>query len=150
MALLKRVILSLALCLILVGCKTIEYVTIEKEVEKEVVKRDSIYITKTKVDSIFERDSIFVDRYTKGDTIFVDKYKYVYRYKDKVRVDTLWVFGIDSVIVDSTKTITLTKEVEKKLTKWQSFKQDVGGISIGIVIVLLLYLMCKIYRRFKV
>ena len=147
---LKRLTLILALCLMLVGCKTIEYVPIEKVVEKEIVKRDSIYITKIKVDSIKEVDSVYVNTYIKGDTIYQDKYKYVYRYKDKVRVDTLWVFGIDSVIVDSTKTITLTKEVEKKLTKWQSFKQDVGGISIGIVIVLLLYLMCKIYRRFKV
>lgn len=147
---LKRITLILALCLTLVGCKTIEYVPVEKVVEKEIVKRDSIYITKVKVDSIKEVDSVFVNTYIKGDTIYQDKYKYVYRYKDKVRVDTLWVFGIDSVVVDSTKTITITKEVEKPLTWWQKLKQDIGGIAIGVAIALLLYLAYNIYRRFKV
>ena len=131
----------------LVGCKTIEYVPIEKVVEKEIVKRDSIYITKVKVDSIFERDSIFVDRYTKGDTIFVDKYKYVYRYKDKVRVDTLWVFGIDSVVVDSTKTITITKEVEKPLTWWKKLKQDIGGIAIGVLLSVIIAFFIWLYYK---
>lgn len=143
---LKRLTLILALCLMLVGCKTIEYVPVEKVVEKEIVKRDSIYITKVKVDSIKEIDSVYVNTYIKGDTIYQDKYKYVYRYKDKVRVDTLWVFGIDSVVVDSTKTITITKEVEKPLTWWQKFKQDVGGIAIGVAIILLLYLAYKIFK----
>lgn len=147
---LKQLTLILALCLIVVGCKTIEYVPIEKEVDKEVVKRDSIYITKVKVDSIKEVDSVYINTYIKGDTIYQDKYKYVYRYKDKVRVDTLWVFGIDSVVVDSTKTITITKEVEKPLTWWQKLKQDIGGIAIGVAIALLLYLAYKIYRKFKV
>lgn len=146
----KRLTLILALCLMLVGCKTIEYVPIEKVVEKEIVKRDSIYITKVKVDSIKEVDSVYINTYIKGDTIFQDKYKYVYRYKDKIRVDTLWVFGIDSVVIDSTRTIEKIVEVEKKLTKWQSFKQDIGGIAIGVAIILILYLVYTIYRKFRV
>ena len=144
---LKRLTLILALCLIVVGCKTIEYVPVEKVVEKEIVKRDSIYITKVKVDSIKEVDSVYVNTYIKGDTIYQDKYKYVYRYKDKVRVDTLWVFGIDSVVVDSTKTITITKEVEKPLTWWQKLKQDIGGIAIGVLLAVIvaffIWLYCK-------
>lgn len=139
MALLKRVILSLALCIMVVGCKT-TYVPIEKE----VVKYDSIYITKVKVDSIKEVDSVFVNTYIKGDTIFQDKYKYVYRYKDKLRIDTMLVERVDSVYIE--KPIM----IEKELSWWQKTKQDIGGIAIGIAIILLLYLIYVIYRKFRV
>lgn len=128
MALLKRVILILALCLMLVGCKT-TYVPIEKE----VVKYDSIYIQSIKVDSIKEVDSVFVNTYIKGDTIYQDKYKYVYRYQDKLRVDTMLVERVDSVYIE--KPIM----VEKELSWWQKTKQDIGGIAIGSLIVLLLF-----------
>lgn len=134
----------------LVGCKTIEYVPIEKVVEKEIVKRDSIYITKVKVDSIKEVDSVYINTYIKGDTIYQDKHKYVYRYKDKVRVDTLWVFGIDSVVVDSTKTITITKEVEKPLTWWQKLKQDIGGIAIGVLLSVIIAFFIWLYYKKRV
>ena len=139
MALLKRVILILALCLMLVGCKT-TYVPIEKE----VVKYDSIYIHSIKVDSIKEVDSVFVNTYVKGDTIYQDKYKYVYRYQDKLRVDTMLVERVDSVYIE--KPIM----IEKQLSWWQKTKQDVGGIAIGVAIALLLYLAYKIYHRIKV
>jgi hypothetical protein len=139
MALLKRVILSLALCIMVVGCKT-TYVPIEKE----VVKYDSIYIHSIKVDSVKEVDSVFVNTYIKGDTIFQDKYKYVYRYKDKLRIDTMLVERVDSVYIE--KPVI----VEKQLSWWQKTKQDIGGIAIGVAIALLLYLAYKIYRRFKV
>ena len=139
MALLKRLILTLALCIMIVGCKT-TYVPIEKE----IVKYDSIYIHSIKVDSIKEVDSVFVNTYIKGDTIFQDKYKYVYRYKDKLRVDTMLVERIDSVYIE--KPIM----IEKQLSWWQKTKQDIGGIAIGVAIALLIYLACKIYRRIKV
>lgn len=139
MVVLKRLILILALCLMIVGCKT-TYVPIERE----VVKYDSIYIHSIKVDSVKEIDSVFVNTYIKGDTIFQDKYKYVYRYKDKLRIDTMLVERVDSVYIE--KPIM----IEKQLSWWQKTKQDIGGIAIGVAIALLLYLAYMIYRRIKV
>lgn len=139
MVVLKRLILSLALCLIIVGCKTTCV-----PIEREVVKYDSIYIQSIKVDSSKEVDSVFVNTYIKGDTIFQDKYKYVYRYKDKLRIDTMLVERVDSVYIE--KPIM----IEKQLSWWQKTKQDVGGIAIGVAIALLIYLAYKIYRKFKV
>ena len=118
-----------------VGCKT-TYVPIEKE----VVKYDSIYITKVRVDSIYDRDSIYINTYTKGDTIFQDKYKYVYRYKDKLRIDTMLVERVDSVYIEK------PVMVEKQLSWWRKLKQDIGGMAIGIVLILLLYLAYKIFK----
>lgn len=119
----------------LVGCKT-TYVPIEKE----VVKYDSIYITKVKVDSIKEIDSVFVNTYIKGDTIYQDKYKYVYRYKDKLRIDTMLVERVDSFYIEEPIMI------EKQLSWWQKFKQDIGGMAIGIVLIWFLYYAYKIFK----
>lgn len=49
-------------------------------------ENDSVRI-ETRIDSIYiyERDSVFVDRYTKADTIFVMKEKWSIRYRDVVK-----------------------------------------------------------------
>lgn len=138
MVVLKRLILSLALCLIIVGCKT-TYVPIERE----VVKYDSIYIQSIKVDSIKEVDSVFVNTYIKGDTIFQDKYKYVYRYKDKLRIDTMLVERVDSVYIE--KPIM----IEKQLSWWQKTKQDVGGIAIGVLLSVIIAFFIWLYYKKK-
>jgi hypothetical protein len=135
---LKRLTLILALCFILVGCKT-TYVPIEKE----VVKYDSIYITKVKVDSVKEVDSVFINTYIKGDTLFQDKYKYVYRYKDKLRIDSIFVERVDSFYIE--KPIM----IEKQLSWWQKFKQDIGGMAIGIVLIWFLYFAIRFLRFSK-
>lgn len=47
------------------------------------------------------------------------------------------------------ETVTVTVEVEKKLTKWQQFKMNVGGWACGIIFLALLllgiYAACKIW-----
>lgn len=133
----KRTILILALCLIFVGCKTITYVPTEK------IVHDSIYITHTRIDSIKEIDSVFVNQYLKGDTIFVEKNKYVYRYKDKLMLDTIYQTHTDSV------TITNTIEVEKELSWWQRTKQNVGGFAISSTIALIVALALFMIKRTK-
>lgn len=47
------------------------------------------YKERLRVDSIYQYDSIFQDRYMKGDTVFFTKEKYKYLYWDKLRVDTI-------------------------------------------------------------
>ena len=73
--------------LLLVGCKQTEYVTMPS------VERDSIYITKTERDSLFVRDSVFVK--DKGDTVFVEKWKTIY--KSRVSTDTMYIERTDSI-----------------------------------------------------
>ena len=130
---LMRIILSLALCIIVVGCKTTTKI-VEVPIEKVVTKTDSIYITKVKVDSVFEKDSIYINTYVKGDTIYRDNYRFISRWRDRVKLDTIYKTHTDTIKVE--KAITI--EVEKPLSWWQKVKQDVGGIAIGFLIVLLL------------
>ena len=133
---LMRIILSLALCIIVVGCKTTTKI-VEVPIEKVVTKTDSIYITKVKVDSLFEKDSIYINTYVKGDTIYRDNYRFISRWRDRVKLDTIYKTHTDTIKVE--KAITI--EVEKPLSWWQKVKQDVGGIAMGILVTLLVGLI---------
>ena len=76
--------------------------------------RDTTYISKLQVDSVYKRDSVFVKE--KGDTI----YKYVERYRDRYKFlrDTIYRYKVDSIYVDKERVV----KVEKQLTAWQRFK----------------------------
>ncbi|MBQ8051643.1 MAG: hypothetical protein IJ197_08760 [Bacteroidaceae bacterium] len=84
-------ILILLACCAMSSCKT-KYVV-------ESVKTDSVYITKTQYDSIWQHDSIYLHEYAKGETIFVEKEKWKTFYKERVRIDTLIENHVDSVAV---------------------------------------------------
>ena len=96
--------LMLALVLITVGCTRMVYIPVES------VKTE--YINKLSVDSIFMYDSVYLKE--KGDTVFMEKYKYSYR--DRLRLDT--VIQKDSIRVP------YPVIVEKKLTWWQKIKLE--------------------------
>ncbi len=107
--------------------------TIYKPVE--TVRTDSIYISTHKVDTVLTRDSIYVERLS--DTIREVRYKWVYKVRE--HTDTLWRERHD--------TISVPYPVEKKLTRWQQTKQDIGGMAIGgIAIAVCLAVICGIKK----
>lgn len=112
------------------SCRT-QYVPIET-VRTEYKTRDSI-----RVDSIYNQDSIYV--LVKGDTIYQYKYKYLYKYQYLNRTDT--VIKVDSVQVPY--------PVERKLSRWQSIKMELGGWSFGLVIAFVLMIIGRIVYRYK-
>lgn len=112
------------MCLLLVcSCRTVKYVPIE------TVKVDTTYINKLQRDSIYMLDSVYVKE--KGDTVLIEKYKYLYR--DKLVRDTLYMAKTDSIQVPY--------PVEKELTRWQQFRMDFGGWAMCIVIISILILI---------
>lgn len=121
------------LCLVgilLTGCRT-KYI----HVPVETFHKDSIYIHQLKRDSIYLRDSVYIRE--KGDTVFVDKFKYLY--KEIVKIDTFRM--------EHTDTITTVVEVEKPLTRWQKLKMELGGIAFGVCVALLAILVGMIIKR---
>jgi len=99
------------------SCRSIQYIPVET-VHTEYKTRDSI-----RFDSIYQRDSVLL--LVKGDTVYKEKYKYLYKYQYLNRTDT--VIKVDSVQVPY--------PVEKQLSQWQSIKMELGGWAFGIVIV---------------
>ena len=113
------------------SCRSIRHIPIE------TVKHDSIYISKILHDSIYQRDSIYVDR--KGDTVLSYKDRYLYKYKNLI--DTMYINRIDS--------IQIPYSVEKQLTRWQSVKMELGGWIFGVIILFALFFVGWMVFRMK-
>lgn len=113
------------MCMLFVicSCRTVKYVPVE------TVKVDTTYINKLQRDSIYMLDSVYVKE--KGDTVLIEKYKYLYR--DKLVRDTMYISKADSIQVPY--------PVEKKLTRWQQFRMYFGGWAMCIVVISILILI---------
>lgn len=121
---------------LLAGCKSVQYVPVE------TVRSDSIYVDRYKRDSIYQRDSVFVNRWTAGDTVYQDKVVWKYVYRDKVKYDTVAILRSD--------TVRVPYPVERKNTKWEQIRLDVGGWAIGVVIITILIVIgCMVYKLKK-
>ena len=116
---------------LLSGCKSIQYVPVET-VRTEYKVRVDTFLQK---DSFVVKDSVYI--HERNDTVFVKhfKTKYIDRWKEVIKVDTLI----------KTDSIQVPYPVEKKLSRWQQIKMDTGGIAIGGCVVLLLIMLYKLF-----
>ena len=96
-----------------------------KQIET-IYLRDTTYISKVQVDSIFRRDSVFIKE--KNDTIYIFKEKVRDRYR--LLRDTVYRHKVDSVYIDKIREV----KVEKQLTAWQKFKMNGFWILAAIVV----------------
>ena len=126
----KVVLLLIAVAALLCSCKT-QYVPVE------TVRMETQYIDRLQRDSIFVKDSVFLRE--KNDTVYLTKWRVEYR--EALRIDT---FNI--VKVDSLNTIV---EVEKKLTKWQKAKMNIGTGVLYAVPILIAVGLFLLYRKLK-
>lgn len=111
------------------SCRNIKYVPVET-VKTEYKTRDSI-----RFDSIYEHDSIFL--FVKGDTVYKEKYRYKYRYLTINKTDTVML----------TDSVQIPYPVEKQLTRWQQMKIELGVWAVGVIIILSIVLMLKLFRN---
>lgn len=129
------IVALVALC----GCARKIYVP----VENTVMRTDTVYSAKLRVDSVIFRDSVAVKQ--KGDTVFLTRYRDRYRVRE--HTDTVYQSVIDSV------KISVPYPVERELTRWEKVKMDAGGIAIGagtallVAVIALLIWLIKIKRR---
>lgn len=104
----RRLLTIVCAVMILSSCGALR-----KQIETVYV-RDTTYISKLQVDSVFKRDSIFMKE--KNDTIYVYKEKVRDRYR--LLRDTVYQHSVDSVYVDKVREV----KVEKQLNAWQKFR----------------------------
>lgn len=132
---LKGLFWGLLACLLLAGCKTTKYVPVPS------VSVDSVYVDRWLRDSVYLHDSVFVNHYSKGDTVFVDKVVTKYKYKDRWRYDTVAIVRVDSVQVPY--------PVEKQLTKWEEIKHGFQWFFIGVVIAAVSWVVVWLMKKQK-
>ena len=132
------VIASILFVLMLQGCRT-KYVSVPEYHNVYVTKHDTL----TKHDSIYQKE--FVDRYVKGDTVFLTKTQVDYRFRNIYK--TLYR---DSIKTDS---IRVPYPVEKKLSRWQGLRMEVGGWAIGVLSVVVFgaigYIIMWLVRKYR-
>ena len=126
-----RIFCLLSVCLMIVSCRSVKYVPVE------TVKTDSVYVNKVQRDSIRLQDSIFV--FVKGDTVRIEKYKYLYR--DRAVRDTVYKVQCD--------TIRVPYPVEKPLTRWQKWKLDLGGFAMAAILAFLAFGIFRLVRKLR-
>ena len=127
----KKLLYILLLASVCMSCRSIKYVPVET-VRTEYRYRDSI-----RFDSIYQRDSVYY--MIKGDSVYMYKFKYLYRYLTVNKTDT--ILKIDSVQVPY--------PVEKPLTKWQNIKLELGGWAFGVIIAFSLIIAGWIVYRWR-
>lgn len=126
----KKILLFIIPIFLLVSCVTKrEFI----EVPVEVVRTE--HIVDTRLDSIYIRDS--VDRWIKGDTVFI--YKEQTKYKYHYKTDTV-------VRVDSVPKILKQKEVvEVNRLKW--YQEILMRLGVVLSLLLIMYIVYKIRKK---
>ena len=113
----KNLILILILGIIVSCCKSTKYI----EVPVDRVKIE--YRNSVSIDTIYRNDSTIIRE--KGDTVFLEKYKYIYKVKELK--DTVNITDTITVV----NTVEVTKEVNK-LYNWQVGLMVLGGAAIAL------------------
>lgn len=113
----KNLILILVLGIIVSCCKSTKYI----EVPVDRVKIE--YRNSVSIDTIYRTDSTIIRE--NGDTVFLEKYKYIYKVKELK--DTVNITDTITVV----NTVEVTKEVNK-LYNWQVGLMVLGGVAIAL------------------
>lgn len=124
----KSVILLMSI-FIFVGCKTIEYVPVEK-----IVTKDNVIIKK-EIDSVY----IKVKEVVGGDTVYRDSIVYHYVF----RTDTIYSHSVDSIPYP----VEVVKEVERSLNKYEKTMIRLGWALIVLFVGIVWWKVAKLYIK---
>lgn len=95
----------LAAVLLLAGCRTVRHIPVQ------TTRTDSVYIDRLLRDSVWVKDSVWVERWHSGDTVYVKKEAVRYKYRDRWRTDT--------VATVRERKVKVPVAVERELTWWE-------------------------------
>ena len=116
----KRRLFSILLCLCLVlsmiSCTTTKFV------EVPVTHTDTLIQTKVQRDSIWKHDSIYLHEWMKGDTVYIEKTRWLTDYKERLRIDTVYIAKHDTVRV------AVTQQQTRQLTWFERWRVRIGTI----------------------
>ena len=131
--LLVCMLIGLMVCGLLTSCKSHEPTIVER------VRTDTVRITQQQRDSIYLRDSIFVNQWQSGDTIFQVRDRWNTRYVWKEVRDTFYKARVDSVPVP----YPVIKKVPAELTWWQQCRLHLANIVLWLVLIIALWWAVK-------
>ena len=128
----RNILYILMAVALLTGCKT-KYIPVPEYHEVVVHHADTLL----RVDSVQLRDSVIIR--LQGDTIVQE----VWRWRDRVKHDTRIVYR-DSIRVDS---VRVPYPVERKQTAWERTMQNVGKISLFLIVTSICFMLVYLLLR---
>ena len=128
----RNILYILMAVALLTGCKT-KYIPVPEYHEVVVHHADTLL----RVDSVQLRDSVIIR--LQGDTIMQE----VWRWRDRVKYDTRIVYR-DSIRVDS---VRVPYPVERKQTAWERTMQNVGKISLFLIVTSICFMLVYLLLR---
>ena len=136
----KLSLLSLVL-LLLYSCTKTHYIPVETTVI------DTLRVTKIQRDSVYCRDSIFVDKYRNGDTVYIVKTNTRIMYKNVYHNDTIYrSVTNDSLNADAAKALAdISAENNEHMLKLKQNKKTI--FSLYLIIVLLSCVAIVLLKR---
>ena len=135
--LLVCMLIGLMVCGLLTSCKSHEPTIVER------VRTDTVRITQQQRDSIYLRDSIFVNQWQSGDTIFQVRDRWHTQYVAKERTDTFYKAKVDSVPLP----YPVIKKVPAELTWWQQARLHLANIVLWVILIIALWWAVKRCKR---
>lgn len=120
------ILVAVAVISLLMGCTTTKYVQVPQ------VHTDTVRMVALQRDSIVRHDSVFVNQYVRGDTVYKQVDRWLTMYRDRAVHDTAYISKRDTVGV----AYPVEKQVPASLSRWQSFQIWVGRIVIVALVVL--------------
>lgn len=132
-----KLFLFIGLLLSLIGCSSHQPITLERV----VLKTDTLYKTKVSTDTFRFHDSIYVETFTRGDTVFKTRVEWKWRDRTKVKVDTIYRMG---VLSDS---IRVPVPTAHKATWWEKTQMIIGKSFIVFCSLVLFALLLWIIHR---
>lgn len=125
------------LLLVMTSCATPKPVVLERVINKT----DTLYKTNYKADTFRVHDSIYVESYMVGDTIY--KTKNVFKWRDRVSVKTDTIYK--SIL--RAASIPVPVPVEHKATWWERTQMFVGKIAVVAVVLFAISLLLWLIHR---
>lgn len=124
------IILGICICAMIGSCSTCRITEADNI-------HDTCFITKVQRDSIHIFDSTFVYQYEKGETVHVDRTRWMVSYRDKVIRDTVYVHIVDTIKQNAS--ITKEESMTQKIKRFFSDLFDIVLImSFGLIAFLLI------------
>ena len=121
------------------SCTTTKYVTVPE------VHTDTLMVTQHSRDSIYVHDSIWVNQWQAGDTIYRERTKWRTQYVERLSHDTIYRARVDSIPAP----YPVEVEVPADLTWWQRVRLHTGDLALAVLGILTLLAIAR-WRKWQI
>lgn len=134
----KMPMLVLFTILLLTGCSTTRTIEVPVEKVRTEYKTDTVLQYK----NLVVKDSVFINQYVKGDTVYRDRYKYKYINNTDTLYRDRYIHVTDSI----DRPVYIEKEIEVSYVPWYAKILSCIG---GITLLVLGFKLVRIYLKTK-